>query len=81
MPALPHATYKTTGTKQSVASVRVTADQAIGGDFDSHLVELEGQLIGRDETAIDPKIVLSSGKLVFSAVLPTGTGASTCPSG
>jgi signal transduction histidine kinase len=79
MPALTHTSYKTTGSQQSVASVRVTADQAVSGDFDSRLVELEGQLIGRDETAIDPKIVLSSGKLVFSAVLPTGSGGLDLP--
>jgi signal transduction histidine kinase len=79
MPGLAHATYTTTGTKHSLATVKITADQAVGGDFDSRLVELEGQIIGRDETAIDPKVVLSSGKLVFSVVLPTRSGGLDLP--
>ena len=36
---------------------------------------MKGQLIGQDESASDPNIVLSSGNYVFSAVLPAQSGA------
>jgi signal transduction histidine kinase len=42
----------------------------VGGDYDAELVELEGQLVGQDDAATDPNIVLSSQNQVFSAVLP-----------
>jgi hypothetical protein len=55
--------------------VAVTADQALLGNYDAALVELEGQLVGQDESTSDPNIVLSSQNHVFSAVLPAQSGA------
>jgi signal transduction histidine kinase/ActR/RegA family two-component response regulator len=69
-PSLTRATYKAAGYRQPVPAVAVTADQALRGDHDAELVEIQGQLIGQDESASDPTIVLASGKFVFSAVLP-----------
>jgi signal transduction histidine kinase/CheY-like chemotaxis protein len=69
-PTLSYATYETTGFQQPVPSVAVTADQALLGNHDAELVELEGQLVGQDKSASDPNIVLSSQNHVFSAVLP-----------
>ena len=69
-PSLTRATYKTAGYSQPVTPVAVTAVQALGGDHDAELVEIRGQLIGDDESASDPTILLASGKFVFSAVLP-----------
>jgi signal transduction histidine kinase/ActR/RegA family two-component response regulator len=69
-PSLTRATYKTAGYSQPVSAVAVTAGEALRGDHDSELVEIQGQLIGDDESASDPTIVLASGKFVFSAVLP-----------
>ena len=74
-PTLSDATYETTGFQKPVPSVAVTADQALLGSHDAELVELEGQLVGQDETASDPNIVLSSQNHVFSAVLPAQSGA------
>jgi len=74
-PTLSYATYETTGFQKPVPSVAVTADQALLGNRDAELVELEGQLVGQDETASDPNIVLSSQNHVFSAVLPAQSGA------
>jgi signal transduction histidine kinase/DNA-binding response OmpR family regulator len=74
-PTLTRATYNATGVRQPVAAVAVTADQALRGNHDAGLVELKGQLIGQDETASDPNILLSSGNYVFSAVLPAQSGA------
>ena len=74
-PSLSYATYKTTGLQQPVAAAVVTADQALLGNYDAELVELKGQLVGQDESASDPNIVLSSQNHVFSAVLPAQSGA------
>jgi signal transduction histidine kinase/ActR/RegA family two-component response regulator len=69
-PSLTRATYKAAGYTQPVSPVGVTANQALRGDHDAELVEIQGQVIGEDESASDPTIVLASGKFVFSAVLP-----------
>jgi signal transduction histidine kinase/DNA-binding response OmpR family regulator len=74
-PTLNDATYETTGFRKPVPSVAVTAEQALLGNHDAELVELEGQLVGQDKTASDPNIVLSSQNHVFSAVLPAQSGA------
>jgi len=68
-PTLTRAVYETAGYQRAVPAVAVTAEQALSGDHDAELVVLEGQLIGQDESASDPTIVLSSGKHVFSVVL------------
>jgi signal transduction histidine kinase/CheY-like chemotaxis protein len=78
-PSLSRATYRAAGGRQPVSAVPVTADQALRGNHDAGLVELEGQLIGQDDSASDPTIVLSSGNYVFSAVLPTKYGARRLP--
>jgi signal transduction histidine kinase/ActR/RegA family two-component response regulator len=69
-PSLTRATYKAAGYTRPVSAVAVTAGQALSGDHDAELVEIRGQLIGEDQSASDPTIVLASGKFVFSAVLP-----------
>jgi signal transduction histidine kinase/CheY-like chemotaxis protein len=69
-PTLTRATYVSTGFQQSVPAVAVTANQALQGNHDAELVELVGQLVGQDQSASDPNIVLSSDNHVFSAVLP-----------
>jgi signal transduction histidine kinase/ActR/RegA family two-component response regulator len=74
-PTLSYATYEATGLHQPVPSVAVTADQALLGNHDAELVEVEGQLVGQDETASDPSIVLSSQNHLFSAVLPAQSRA------
>jgi signal transduction histidine kinase/CheY-like chemotaxis protein len=73
-PTLTQAIYNTSGALQPAPAAVVTADQVLRGDFDAELVQLEGQLIGRDSTATDPTIVVSSGGFVFSVVLPTQSG-------
>ena len=78
-PTLTRATYEGAHVQQPVPAVAVTAGQALRGDLDARLVELEGQFIGRDESAGDPNIVLSSGKYVFSAILPAQPGALRMP--
>jgi PAS domain S-box-containing protein len=74
-PALTRATYEAAGFQSPVPAVAVTADQALQGSHDAELVEVTGQLVGQDETASDPNIVLSSQDLIFAAVLPPHSGA------
>jgi signal transduction histidine kinase/CheY-like chemotaxis protein len=74
-PTLTRATYVAEGFQQPAPPVAVTSDQALHGNDDAELVELEGQLVGQDETASDPNIVLSSQHQVFSAILPVQSGA------
>jgi signal transduction histidine kinase/CheY-like chemotaxis protein len=78
-PSLTHARYEAAGYRQPVPAVAVNAEQALRGDHDAELVELEGQLIGQDDSASDPTIVLASGHYVFSAVLPEQSEAQSPP--
>ncbi len=78
-PTLTRATYEAAGYAQPVPAVAVTADQALRGNHDAGLIELQGQLIGQDDFARDPNVVLSSGNYVFSAVLPAQSGAQRLP--
>jgi signal transduction histidine kinase/ActR/RegA family two-component response regulator len=78
-PTLIHAIYETAGYLRPAHAVAVTADQALRGNHDAGLVALEGQLIGQDDSASDPNIVLSSGNYVFSAVLPAQSGTERLP--
>jgi signal transduction histidine kinase len=75
-PTLTSATYKAAGFQRSARPVAVTADQALHGNHDAELVELEGQLVGQDETAGHTNVVLSSQNQVFAAVLPAQSGMS-----
>jgi signal transduction histidine kinase/CheY-like chemotaxis protein len=74
-PTLTHASYETAGYQHPAPPVAVTADEALHGNHDAGLVEIKGQLVGQDDSANDPNIVLSSGNYVFSAVLPAQTGS------
>jgi hypothetical protein len=74
-PTLTHATFRATGHQPPAPPAAVNADQALRGSYDARLVEIKGQLIGQDDSASDPNIVLSSGNYVFSAVLPAQAGS------
>jgi signal transduction histidine kinase len=73
-PTLTRATYVSAGFQRSVPAVAVTADQALQGTHDAELIELDGQLVGQDQSASDPNIVLSSQNHVFSVILPAQSG-------
>jgi hypothetical protein len=73
-PTLTRATYVSAGFQQSVPAIAVTPDQALQGTHDAELIELEGQLVGQDQSASDPNIVLSAQNHVFSVILPAQSG-------
>ncbi|AXC10926.1 multi-sensor hybrid histidine kinase [Acidisarcina polymorpha] len=73
-PTLSHATYHLATSGEALPATRINADQALQGDHDAELVQIEGHLIGEDKAANQPTILLSSGKSVFTAVLPIQPG-------
>ena len=70
-PSLEHAIYIGAGLHNPAPVLPVSAKQALTGDFDSQLVSVEGRLIGHDRAAKDPTVLLSAGKFIFSATLPS----------
>ncbi len=70
-PTLEDAAFRVAGAGASPASpVPIKADQAINGDLDGRLVQIDAELIGKDLTAPDPTLMLSAGRNLFSAILP-----------
>jgi signal transduction histidine kinase/DNA-binding response OmpR family regulator len=69
-PTMTDAVFRRMSAAGPVAATPITAEQALRGDHDSGLVQIEGRLIGLDRAAQDPALVLSSGNIVFPAVLP-----------
>lgn len=74
-PTLEHAAFKPLSVGKPVAPSPVTVAQALSGQYDSRLVRIRGQIIGKDLAAIDPVLMLSSGGVIFPASLPRGTAA------
>jgi PAS domain S-box-containing protein len=72
---LEDAVFKHQGTGQPIAATSVTAQDAMTGDHDAKLVQIDGQLVSKDLTSAYPTLVMSSGGMSFFAVLPSGTGA------
>jgi diguanylate cyclase (GGDEF)-like protein len=74
-PTLGSATYTRGAGLQPVPVVSVDAAQAFGGEHDAQLVQIDGRLIAHDRAALDPTLVLSSGKFNFIVVLPKSADA------
>ncbi len=69
-PTLTDAILRKTGDSQKDRPLLITPEQALNGDHDAQLVQLEGKLIGKDQAAPEPTLLFSAGKFVFSAILP-----------
>jgi PAS domain S-box-containing protein len=78
-PTMTDATFRLVGPGRSVTPVPVTAAQALSGDRDSALVQVEGQLIGQANGAPQPRLAVRSGNTVFAAVLPTAMAGDAVP--
>jgi PAS domain S-box-containing protein len=57
----------------TVAATSVTAKDALKGEHDGQLIRIAGKLVNQDVTSSDPTLVMSSGGMLFFAVLPGGT--------
>ncbi len=70
-PGLSDAIFWPLHGNTAVAASAVTPEQALDGNLDSDLVQIDGRLIGRDEAASDANLILSSGRFLFRVLLPT----------
>jgi len=73
-PTLTDSEFQPLGESQKVAAPVLTAAQALHGEHDAQLIQLDAKLMGRDRSAADPTLILSAGKFVFPAVLPASAG-------
>jgi signal transduction histidine kinase/CheY-like chemotaxis protein len=69
-PTLVDSEFRSTGQSQVESALSITATQAFSGDYDAQLVRLQGKLIGKNQVAVEPTILLSSGNYIFPAILP-----------
>jgi signal transduction histidine kinase/DNA-binding response OmpR family regulator len=69
-PILEGAIFRQAGTGPPVTPVPVTATEAITGKYDAELVRIQGRLVDQDWATKDPTLVLSSGSILFHAILP-----------
>ena len=69
-PTLTDSDFHRTGESQTESALVVTAERALRGDHDAQLVQIEGTLMGKDQAATDPTLLVSAGKFVFPVVLP-----------
>jgi diguanylate cyclase (GGDEF)-like protein len=73
-PTLENASFRVAEGSAPSAVAPVSIQQALRGEHDRELVQIEGELIGQDRAAGDLTLVLRSGEFVFSAVLPKESG-------
>ncbi len=69
-PTLEDASFRASGQSSVSAPRLISSGDALKGDFDGQLVEIDAELIGEDPVASDPTLVLRAGSLLFSASIP-----------
>jgi len=69
-PTITDAIFRRAGAGRPIVPVRVTPAEALRGDHDSTLVQMEGEVIDQDRTATEPTLTILSGKSLFAAGLP-----------
>jgi diguanylate cyclase (GGDEF)-like protein len=67
---LTDAVFRSAGASGPVVAAPVTPEQALLGKHDSELIQIDGQLIGEDLASSDTTLLLTSGKNIFTAILP-----------
>ena len=72
-PTLEDAAFKVGEAGQPVTVVPVTAQQAMTGAHDTELVQIQAHLVDLDRAAKTPTLMLSSGVILFTAVLANGS--------
>jgi signal transduction histidine kinase/CheY-like chemotaxis protein len=71
---LQEAVFRPVGGVQSIAAKPATAEEALKGDYDADIVKMQGRLLYQNRAPLDQTLVMSSGSLVFDAVLPRAQG-------
>ena len=70
-PSLEDAIFRVAaGTGSPPPPLAITPDQAVKGDLDGKLVQIDAELIGRDDAAADPTVMLRAGGVLIPAILP-----------
>jgi diguanylate cyclase (GGDEF)-like protein len=69
-PVLRRALVRRVQSGPSPNPERITAQDAVKGDFDAQLVQMDGKLIDRVVRPAAEMLTLESGETIFSAVLP-----------
>lgn len=72
-PTLSDATLRPAGNSIVSTPRRITAEDAFKGDHTGELVQMEGRLIGRSQVMGDSALLLSSGRILFPAILPAAS--------
>ena len=72
---LEDAIFKPEGGNRTIAASSITAQDAMKGDYDATLVQIQGRLVNQDLTSEYPTLVMSSAGRSFFALLPSGTTA------
>jgi hypothetical protein len=72
---LEDAVFRPESGGPAIAAAFITAQEAMKGDYDAKLVRIQGRLVNRDLTSQYPTLVMSSGGMLFLAVLPVETDA------
>jgi diguanylate cyclase (GGDEF)-like protein len=67
---LTEVDYRPGGRGESAPATPMQADVILHGLNDSELISIDGELIGRDQASSDTTLMLSAGKVIFTAVLP-----------
>lgn len=74
--ALKDAAFKSSGQSTAVAVKAMTAGEVLQGRNDSDLIQVEGQLIASDLATSGDTLLLESGNVAFSAIVPKDLAAS-----
>jgi diguanylate cyclase (GGDEF)-like protein len=68
-PTLTDAVFRRISSDMPLAAVPITTEQALLGKFDSELIQIDGQLIGRDMEASDFALLISTRGGIFTAIV------------
>ena len=81
-PFITHPVFRKVDSGEKVAAETMTVEQVLQGKQDSELFHIDGRLIGYNQSTSDITLLLTSGKTVFTAVLPkklAGPGSDLTP--
>jgi diguanylate cyclase (GGDEF)-like protein len=67
---LADAVFRKAESAAPVPAEPISAAQAMLGKHNSELIQIDGELIGRDLASSDTTLMLTSGNFIFTAVLP-----------
>ena len=75
-PILTDAVFRDVGLAATtpITALPVTAEQALLDGHESEIIQIEGLLVSRDLASTDIRLLIRSGKTIFTAVLPQDLG-------